>query len=85
MPGALLMSAAIFLYRLGLLELVGLSVAAAGHIVVDWGYLLASILSIPRHPLVTPDKGNPFLHSAIDPANAASTEGGRSNPLDPKV
>jgi hypothetical protein len=78
MPGALLMSAAIFLYRLGLLEVVGLSIAAVGHIVMGWWYILSSVLSVPRHPAVTSDNGNPFLQAGSDRASPTSAEGSSS-------
>jgi hypothetical protein len=57
MPGALLMTAAILAYGLGALDLIQLAVAAAGHIVLGWLYLLANLLSLPAVP-TTPT--NPF-------------------------
>jgi hypothetical protein len=60
MPGALLMSTAIILHRWGLLDLVGLIIAAAVHFVVGWGILLASVLSVERHPSIAILQDNPF-------------------------
>jgi hypothetical protein len=50
MPGALLMTAAILAYGLSALDLIQLAVAGAGHIVLGWIYLGASLLSLPRRP-----------------------------------
>ena len=60
MPGALLMTAAILAYGLGALDLIQLAVAAAGHIVLGWVYLIASLLSLPRHPAAPTRPANPF-------------------------
>jgi hypothetical protein len=57
MPGALLLTAAILAYGLGALDLIQLGGAAAGHIVLGWVYLIASLLSLPRRPLMA---ANPF-------------------------
>jgi hypothetical protein len=81
MPGALLMSAAVVLYRLGMLQIVGLLVAAVLHVVVGWGYLLASVLCVERHPSVATLQQNPFT-----PANsgkAVSTNGAGVPAADP--
>ena len=61
MPGALLLTAAIFFYGLGALDPVRLIVAAALHVVVGWGYVLASPLCLPRHPAVPAAPANPFV------------------------
>src|SRR5262249_2425978 len=50
LPGALLMGGAVVLYRMGMVELIGLGVAAAAHVVIGWCYILAAVLSLPPHP-----------------------------------
>jgi hypothetical protein len=59
MPGALLLCGVVFLYGWGTLDLVRLAVGGAAHLVVGWGYLLFSLLSLPRRP-AAPAKANPF-------------------------
>lgn len=73
-PGAALMSAAIVCYRWGMLELVGLMVAAALHIVVGLGYLLTAVLCLERHPASTPSQGNPFIAATNGPAGTPMTD-----------
>jgi len=60
MPGALLLTAAIVLYGLAVLDLIELAVAAALHLVVGCAYVCAATLSLPRHPEAV-EKGNPFV------------------------
>jgi hypothetical protein len=60
MPGALLLAAAILAYGLGALDLIQLAVAGAGHIVLGWVYLVASLLSLPRHRAAPARPTNPF-------------------------
>lgn len=60
MPGALVMSVAILLYRVGMVELIGLGVAAAVHLVIGWCYIVPAVLSLPPHPAAEQTKGNPF-------------------------
>ncbi len=67
MPGALLLTAAIPAYGLGALDLIELAVAGAGHIVLGWIYLLAGLLSLPRHPAAPARPANPFDGSARPP------------------
>ena len=74
MPGAVLMSAAIVLYRWGTLELVGLMVATALHILLGWAYLLAGVLSVARHPSVSALQGNPFVAVADEKARATNAD-----------
>ena len=78
MPGAVLMSIAIIFYRGGMLEVVGLSIAAAAHIVIGWCYLVASVLSLERHPYATNSEANPFKEDTAAPTNSSS--GGGSSP-----
>jgi len=59
MPGALVLCVAIFLYGWGTLDLVGLAVASAVHLVVGWVYLGVSPLCLPRLAATTL-KENPF-------------------------
>jgi hypothetical protein len=58
-PGALLMCAAILLYGYGALDLVHLAAAGAVHLVIGWGYVLASPLCLSRHLPAQADD-NPF-------------------------
>jgi hypothetical protein len=60
MPGAFLLTAALLAYGLGALDLIQLGLAAAGHIVLGWFYLVASLLSLPRHPGAPASPANPF-------------------------
>ena len=85
MPGALLMSAAILCYRFGVVELIGLGVAAAAHLVLGWGFILAAVLSLPRHPAAGEPAGNPFQKPTEDSGkgdceNGGPTENSKSNP-----
>jgi hypothetical protein len=59
MPGALLMCAALLLYGWGAFDLVRLMAAGAAHLVIGWGYVLASPLCLPRNLPAQP-KDNPF-------------------------
>jgi hypothetical protein len=59
MPGALLMSAGIFLYGFGFLNLVSFGFVFAAHFVLGWIYLFVSLLFLPRISETKP-KANPF-------------------------
>ena len=59
MPGALFMCAVVFLYGCCVMDLVGLAVAGALHLVISWVYLIISPLCLPRHPEAVA-KANPF-------------------------
>jgi hypothetical protein len=72
MPGALLMTAAILAYGLGALDLIQLAVAAAVHIVLGWVYLIAGLLSLPRHAAAPTGPANPFS----EPVRPPGPEGG---------
>jgi hypothetical protein len=48
MPGALLMSAALFGYGMGVLDLITFTIAAAGHFLVGWIYVIMSPFWLPR-------------------------------------
>jgi hypothetical protein len=67
MPGALLVTAAILAYGLGALDLVKLAGAGAGHILLGWIYLLASVLSLPRHHAAPASLDNPFAEPPRPP------------------
>jgi hypothetical protein len=58
MPGALVVTTAVFLYSLGFLDLVQLTAVGGAHFVIGWVYLVVSTLAMPHHPGV-PGK-NPF-------------------------
>lgn len=60
MPGALLWTAAILMYGLGLLDLVQLAAAFAAHLVVGWVYLFVAPLWIPPLESAAGAKQNPF-------------------------
>ena len=59
LPGAMLMTAGILFYGLGLLNMVSFGFLVAAHFVLGWIYLLLSQLFLPRTP-DGPQKGNPF-------------------------
>ena len=60
MPGALLMTVAIFLYDFGTLDLVQLGFWFSMHFVLGWIYLLLGVLFTPRIPDLPKLKNNPF-------------------------
>ena len=72
MPGALVLTASIGFYGLGLLNLVQLMAAAGIHLVIGWVYLVASPFFLPR---LAPEAGrrNPFARQGKD--RSASTRG----------
>jgi hypothetical protein len=59
LPGALLMTVAIILYALGLLNLVTFCFVFAAHFILHWLYLLFGLFFFPRAS-IAPLKGNPF-------------------------
>lgn len=59
MPGALLMTAGVFLYGVGLMDLVAFGFVFAAHFVLGWIYLFLSLLFLPRVSGMPP-KSNPF-------------------------
>jgi len=60
MPGAVLLSAGILGYGLGMLDLIRLLVLFALHLVMGWVYLGISPIFVPRLPAITPPGVNPF-------------------------
>lgn len=60
MPGALLMSAALILYGLHRLSLMGFLLAGALHLVVGWVYVIGAPLRLPHINPVPPAGVNPF-------------------------
>ena len=59
MPGALMMTAALLLYGIGLLNLVSFGFTFGAHFLIGWIYLFVSLLFVPRAS--TPaSRGNPF-------------------------
>jgi hypothetical protein len=60
MPGALLISAALFLYGLAILDLIHLILAAGLHLVVGWVYVVIATLQLPKGEVKIVPKGNPF-------------------------
>jgi hypothetical protein len=61
MPGALAMTAAVVVYGLGAFDLIQLAMAAAGHLVLGWVYLLAGALAQPRRQTPSPAPPNPLV------------------------
>jgi hypothetical protein len=59
MPGALLLTAAIFLYTFGFIDLIQLGFAFGAHFALGWIYLFISPLFLSRLE-VTQKKSNPF-------------------------
>jgi len=64
MPGSVLLIGAIFVYGVGLLDLVRLGVTVAAHFVIGWVYVWLSIRKLPPHADAAAAKGNPFTSSA---------------------
>lgn len=60
LPGALLLTAAILFYGLGMLDLVQLAAAFAAHFLIGWIYLFAAPLFAPKLEIVAGPKQNPF-------------------------
>jgi hypothetical protein len=60
MPGALLLTTAIFFYGLGALDLVHLVVAGAAHFLIGWVYVIVSPLYLPKHTAAV-GRANPFV------------------------
>jgi hypothetical protein len=60
MPGCVFLTAGIFVYGLGFLDLVQLGVAVAAHLVLGWVYVWLGIRKLPLHPDAAAAKGNPF-------------------------
>ena len=65
MPGCVFLIGAIFIYGLGLLDLVRLGVGFAAHLVIGWVYIVLTIRNLPLHPDVAAMKSNPFGTSAV--------------------
>jgi hypothetical protein len=60
LPGAVVMTGAIFLYGYHRLNLVGLLVAAPLHLALGWVYLIGATLALPRIEGASVFKNNPF-------------------------
>lgn len=60
MPGALLMTAAIFFYGLGALDLVHLAAATGVHLVVGWIYTILGVRASPKLISNLAPQHNPF-------------------------
>ncbi len=63
LPGALLMTLALLLYSLGLLDLVRFGIVAALHLVVGWVYLVLGALALAKAPVAEATAENPFVKS----------------------
>jgi hypothetical protein len=75
LPGALLLTAAIFFYGLNLIDLVRLGLSAGLHLMIGWIYLFISPLCLPRRFTGTTGKGNPFSSSAKEAGPASKQNG----------
>jgi hypothetical protein len=77
MPGALLFSASIVCYRLGMIDLVRLFTLSILHLVVGWVYLVTSALGLPPKELeialVNPFSTEPASGEAGAPAGSETT------------
>jgi hypothetical protein len=72
MPGALFLTAGIFCYGLGWIDLIQLGGAQALHFVIGWIYLLISPLFLSRQSGTGVSKSNPFA-----PAKSLNKEKGK--------
>jgi hypothetical protein len=82
MPGALLLTAAIFLYGSRALDLVQLAAAFAAHFAIGWIYLFAAPLFAPKLEAVAVTKENPFVAppQESESAGAKKAEAGAPPP-----
>ena len=80
MPGALFMTATVFLHGLGWLDPVRVAVAFAAHLVVNWVYLALSPLILPSVEAAA--RGNPFaVGDRAEAAKSGTPKSGGSNPF----
>ena len=85
MPGALLLTAAIFFYGLGALDLVQLAAAFAAHFVIGWIYLFAAPLFSPKLEAVIVMRNNPFATSPTETAAQSEKKpGDATSPFKPR-
>jgi hypothetical protein len=75
LPGALLLTVAIFFYGLNLIDPVRLGLSFILHFVIGWVYLFISPLFLPRRVVGATRKSNPFSR-----AGAGTERDGRPNP-----
>jgi hypothetical protein len=78
-PGALLLSAALFLYGLAILDLLHLLLAVGLHLVVGWVYVVIATLQLPKGEIKMAPKGNPFSD-----APTSEPEKPKTNPFSAK-
>ena len=83
LPGALLLTAAVFLYGSGAFDLVQLAAAFAAHLAIGWIYLFAAPLCAPKLEAGGLAKGNPFVPPPQpgEPAETKKNEAGRPPPI----
>jgi hypothetical protein len=67
MPGALVFTAFIFAYGMGLLDIVRLLAAAGAHLVIGWVYVLVATLALPRDLVAERERTNPFNRPVSQP------------------
>jgi hypothetical protein len=79
MPGALVMTAAVFCYGLAVFDPTRLLVAFAMHFVVGWLYLAVSPLTLPS--IHAPSQGNPFIEPGASSATPNPAPSRTQNPF----
>jgi hypothetical protein len=85
MPGALLLSAAIFMYGSGAFGLVELAAAGAAHLFIGWVYLIVGPLRLPPHPATAGVEANPFtVPLRPQPPTPAESKEAKLAPPQPK-
>lgn len=70
MPGALLLTLGLFLYGLGVLDLIGLVLLIGLHVIAPWIFLILSPLTLPRVAAALPPSANPFAAPPPPPEQA---------------
>ena len=61
MPAALFMAVGTLFYGLGVLDVIGLLIVVAMHVVVGWVFLLLALRKVPRDAKAVPAQANPFV------------------------
>jgi hypothetical protein len=79
MPGALFLTAALVFYGLGVLEVIGLLVAASAHVPVGWVFAVAGCWGVPRPALLAEAARNPFQQPP-GPTGGPAPEAGPTPP-----
>jgi hypothetical protein len=77
MPGALLFSAAIVSYKLGVIDLVSLFTLSLIHIVVGWVYIVTSTMGLPKKELKI-GPASPFATDLVPEKSTPLAEGAKA-------